>query len=69
MDINGPVILIEDDPDDSFLLHEAFNKLDIKNEIKTFSTASQVLYYLETTKDKPFMILCDINLPGMKGIN
>ena len=54
-------------PDDNLLLHEALYELDIKNEIKTFGTASQVLYYLETTQDKPFIILCDINLPGMKG--
>jgi CheY-like chemotaxis protein len=25
------------------------------------------LFYLETTQDRPFIILCDINLPGMKG--
>ncbi len=67
MDINGPIILIEDDADDSLLFHEALYELDIKNEIKTFGTASQVLYYLETTQDKPFIILSDINLPGMKG--
>ncbi len=39
----------------------------IKNQIKVFSTAFQVLLYLGTTQDKPFIILTDINLPGMKG--
>jgi len=67
MDINGPIIVIEDDPDDSLLLQEALDELNIENEIKVFSTASQVLFYLETPQDKPFIILSDINLPGMKG--
>jgi FixJ family two-component response regulator len=39
----------------------------IKNQIKVFSTAIQVLLYLGKTHDKPFIILTDINLPGMKG--
>ncbi len=67
MDINGPIIVIEDDPDDRLVLQEALDELGIENEIKVFSTASQMLYYLETTHDKPFIILSDINLPGMKG--
>ncbi|MFN2440181.1 MAG: response regulator [Chitinophagaceae bacterium] len=67
MDINGPIILIEDDPDDSLLLLEALDELGVENEVKIFGTASQVLFYLETTHDKPFLILSDINLPGMKG--
>ena len=32
MDINGPIILIEDDPDDNLLLHEALYELDIKTK-------------------------------------
>ena len=30
--------------------------------------ASEALDYLKTTKEKPFVILCDINLPVMNGI-
>ncbi len=54
MDINGPIIVIEDDPDDSLLLQKALDELSIENEIKVFSIASQVLFYLETTQDRPF---------------
>ena len=53
--------------DDSLHLQKAFDELSIENEIKVFSTASHVLFYLETTQDRPFIILSDINLPGMKG--
>ncbi len=34
MDINGPIIVIEDDPDDSLLLQKALDELSIENEIK-----------------------------------
>ena len=34
MDINGPIIVIEDYPDDSLLLQEALDELNIENELK-----------------------------------
>jgi len=37
MDINEPIIVIEDDPDDSLLLQKALDELSIENEIKVFS--------------------------------
>jgi hypothetical protein len=33
MDINEPIIVIEDDPDDSLLLQKALDELSIENEI------------------------------------
>lgn len=63
----GPIILAEDDLDDQEILREAFDDLGIKNELKFFDDGQSVLDYLTTTKDQPFLIISDVNLPQMSG--
>ena len=63
----GPILIIEDDLDDQYLLEEVFSSLDIKNELKFFANGKVALEYLNVTNDKPFIILSDVNLPGMNG--
>ncbi|MGZ5285766.1 MAG: response regulator [Flavisolibacter sp.] len=67
MNINGPVIIIEDDPDDQEMLTEAFKQLPYKNDIKFFSDGEAALAYLNQTHVIPFVILSDINLPKLDG--
>jgi len=68
MILNGPIIAIEDDADDQFLLKTAISELNISNTIVFFENGLQALRYLETTQDQPFLILCDINMPVMNGL-
>lgn len=65
---NEPIILIEDDPDDCDLFINAFNDLGIKNDIKCFADGHKALNYLKTTTDKTLMIISDINMPLMNGL-
>ena len=67
MSKQGPILIIEDDQDDQYLLTEVFSTLGINNELKFFSNGKDALKYLQTTSDKPFIILSDVNLPGMSG--
>ncbi len=67
MQIKDPVIVLEDDRDDQMILQGVFEDLCIKNELKFFETGPDALSYLETTTDQPFLILSDVNLPGMDG--
>ena len=67
MSKQGPILIIEDDRDDRYLLQEVFDSLNIKNELKFFENGNHALEYLKTTNDKPFIILSDVNLPGMNG--
>jgi CheY-like chemotaxis protein len=65
--LKGPIIILEDDPDEKELLEEAIRPLS-NNEIKFFSTGDAMLKYLEETKDRPFVILSDVNVPGLTGL-
>lgn len=67
MNINGPIVVIEDDSDDQELLREIFKNLDYKNQIIYFSDGEDALAYLIDTKIKPFLILSDINMPKLSG--
>ena len=64
---NGPVIIIEDDPDDQEFLIEIFQKLNYQNKILFFFDGQQALEYINATHDLPFLILSDINLPKLNG--
>jgi len=67
MDKTGPIIVIEDDLDDQMLFKEAFNKINIENEIIFFGNGEEALDYLCESMDKPFLILSDINMPKLNG--
>lgn len=67
MNKNGPVIIIEDDPDDQFLLEEVFRILDYPNEVIYFANGELALDYLNNAQSIPFLILSDINMPKLDG--
>jgi len=67
MNKNGPVIIIEDDPDDQFLLEEVFKTLNYSNEIIYFLNGQAALDFLNSTERIPFLILSDINMPKLDG--
>ena len=64
----GPIIIVEDDADDHELLKEAFIKLEVDNELRFLNNGQEALDYLTSTKEQPFMILSDINMPVMDGL-
>lgn len=68
MNKSGSIIVIEDDTDDQDILNEIFEELDFKNEIIFFGDGEQALEYLIKTAIEPFLILSDINMPKLNGI-
>ena len=66
---SGPFILIEDDPDDKAILDDIFKDLNVTNKIIWFTNGQPVIDYFKTTTDKPFIIICDVNLPGQNGLD
>lgn len=68
MSIPGPMIFVDDDEDDHDLLKVICKRLGVCEEIKFFHNGYDMLYYLRTTRDSPFIIMCDINMPHINGL-
>ena len=68
MNKSGPIIIIEDDTDDQDILSEIFNELNYTNQIVFFGDSQQALDYLIDTDTEPFLVLSDINMPKLNGI-
>ncbi len=64
----GTIIIIEDDLDDQCLLEEAFKELDYSNKRMYFADGLAALDYLHTTTDPPFIIISDVSLPKLSGL-
>jgi CheY-like chemotaxis protein len=67
MNKKGPIIIIEDDADDQFLLTEAFKKLDYKYTLVFFTDGNEAIAYLNRNEITPFLILSDVNMPKING--
>lgn len=68
MNKTGPIIIIEDDPDDQILLSDVFQDLGCKNKIVFFADGQLALDYLTDTAIEPFIIFSDINMPRLNGL-
>ena len=68
MDKTGVIIIIEDDPDDQFVLEEVFKELGYLNKRIYFADGLSALDYLYRTTERPFIIISDINLPKLNGL-
>lgn len=68
MSLAGPIISVEDDEDDQYLIGEVIRQLNLPNPLRFFSNGQAALHYLRTTSEQPFLILCDINMPIMNGL-
>jgi len=68
MSLKGPIILIEDDEDDQYLINKILEELQIPNGLHVYSNGLEALQYLKITAEKPLLILCDVNMPVMNGL-
>ena len=64
---SGPVIVIEDDADDQTFLTDVFEKLNYPNKVLFFADGLQALKFINDSKEPPFLILSDINMPKLDG--
>lgn len=67
MSKSGPIIVIDDDLEDHLIMDEIFKNLNYPNEVIFFSDGHAAVEYLKKTDDAPFLIISDINMPGMNG--
>ena len=64
----GPIIVIEDDPDDREILCAIFEKLNYINKVVFFPDGEEALNYLNQIDIVPFLIISDINMPKLNGL-
>ncbi len=67
MNRNGPIIIIEDDEDDTAMFVEIFKRLTSVNEVVYFDDGIQAIEYLSANDVKPFLVISDINMPKLDG--
>lgn len=64
-----PLLLVEDNLDDTMIVRRALGELGIEKELVHVPNAEEALTYLRSpAKTKPALILLDLNLPGMSGV-
>ena len=68
MNKTGPIVIIEDDLDDQDILADIFKELNYENKLIFFGDSSQALEYLTDTDVEPFLVLSDINMPKLNGM-
>jgi CheY-like chemotaxis protein len=64
----GPIVVVEDDPDDQEILEDIFKELGLGNKRRYFDNAPDAFVYLKTSEEQQFLIVCDINLPRQNGL-
>jgi CheY-like chemotaxis protein len=67
MSKSGPIIVIDDDLEDQLIMDEIFKNLNYPNEVIFFSDGKTAVEYLKKMDEAPFLIISDINMPGMNG--
>lgn len=65
---SGSLVLIDDDTDDRDMMTEVLNELGVGEQVRMFENPRVALEYLKHTPEKPFLIVCDINMPVMSGL-
>ena len=64
-----PILLVEDDRVDVMTVKRALRQLDVSTPLKVAGNGEEALAYLrEVTNRKPGIILLDLNMPKMNGI-
>lgn len=69
MNCSTPILLVEDDKVDRMRFKRALRDLRIINPVRTASDGEEALEFLmDPRNEKPCLILLDINMPRMGGI-
>lgn len=64
-----PILLVEDDTVDVMTVKRALKDLNIKNQLVSAANGEEALEYLNnSSNNKPCIILLDLNMPKMNGI-
>jgi CheY-like chemotaxis protein len=61
------VLLVEDDPDDVELMHQALADNDVRYSMELINQGDQVISFLDSCKKFPDVVILDLNIPKLHG--
>jgi CheY-like chemotaxis protein len=64
----GVFVFIDDNPDEHVLIIHAMKSLSLDNQIVCCMNGKEALQYLKETQDLIFIIISDIHMPEMDGL-
>lgn len=65
----NPILLVDDDRDDLLLIQQAMLQLQIERPIRYFQSGRELIADLRQSAESPFLVICDVNLPGESGFD
>lgn len=65
MNKKGPIVLIENNPEDLKLFKQIFSELELLNEVLCFDSAEEAYSYISTKRKNALLMLSDIALLNM----
>jgi len=68
MKIIGPIVLVDDDDDDHAIFREVCTDLGVAGHLRFFHSGFELINFLSTSPETPFIVLCDINMPKLDGL-
>lgn len=68
MSKSTPIILIDDDLDDHFFVQAALEQIAPDKTLITFADPQEAFAYLQQTTDQPFLIISEIHMQPINGI-
>ena len=64
-----PILLVEDDVVDAMTVKRALRDIDADQNVVHMTNGEEALHYLQSNdSQKPFVILLDLNMPKMNGL-
>lgn len=64
---NEAIWIIDSDNDDQDVVRQIWKELKLNNELVSLTSADEALDHLRKSESAPFIILCEVNLPGKNG--
>jgi CheY-like chemotaxis protein len=66
---SGLILVVDDDEEDHDIMRAACSILGMSDSLKFFHDGHALLNYLKGSSESPFIILCDINMPHINGLD
>jgi CheY-like chemotaxis protein len=68
MPVSGPILIVDNDLEDQEFISAILKEIDPAINTHCFHDGKDALVYLVTTPQQPFLILCDVKMEGMNGL-